>query len=299
MSFYFNRASFKDQLSLLEQVEEWLSKVGLQIENTRFSEILDLNRLIIKHTEQGTLDFLINKYGSIKLWYAITEASLFIEIYEAFKKEKSHIHRRAKLKQMIGGPFYPWDENPKKNNIENRNTLFELETAAKFKLAGAKIKGFDDVDFIFKNTRFNVQCKKLHSLKNTKYNIDQAVQQFTKKMKKKKGLKGIIALSLDKVTEKETSILKVRSPNDIRPTLSKISNDFLNQHRKKWKDLLNINILGVILFVHIVAIIEEEPHDLLTTCRDIAFDIIPQKNFFQHNDYYLLKDLGLRMQNSD
>lgn len=299
MTYSFNRITYGDQFSKLEKAEAWLNQIGIKTENTRLSEILDLNRLIVEHQEQETLDILIDEHGNLKLWYALTEASSFIKIYEAFVKEKSHIHRRAKLKKMLGGPFLPWDENQEKNNIESRNTLFELETAAKIKQAGAKVTGFDDVDFIFKKSKFNVQCKKLHSKGNIKHNIEKAADQFTRKMRRKDNLKGIISLSLDKVAGKEELLLKVNSPHEIRPALSKISNDFLNQYRNIWQSFININILGVLLFVHIVASIEEEPYNLLTTCRDIAFDLIPRKSFYQINDYNLVNELGTRMQSAD
>jgi hypothetical protein len=299
MTFGFNKISYEDQYSKLAKAEDWLNQIGIKIENTRFAEILSLNRLIVEHQKQETLNSLINEYGNLKLWYALTEAASFIKIYEAFEKEKSHIHRRAKLKKMLGGPFLPWDENHEENNIESRNTLFELETAAKIKKAGAKITGFDDVDFIFKKTKFNVQCKRLHSEGNIRHNIEKAASQFNRKMKSKTNLKGIISLSLDKVTGKEEMMLTVKSPHEVRPALARISNDFMNQHRKIWHNLVNINILGILLFVHIVATIEEEPYDLLTTCRDIAFDLIPRQSFFQINDYNLIKELGIRLQNAD
>ncbi len=296
MASSFNRITYENQFSALKNAEAWLDQIGINTEKTRFSEILKLNRLIVESQTRGSLDELINEYGNLKLWYALTEASSFIKIYEAFKKEKSHTHPRAKLKKMLGGPFLPWDENQKANNIESRNTLFELETAAKIKLAGGKIKGFDDVDFIFKKTKFNVQCKRLHSESNVKYNIEKAAEQFNKKMRKKENLKGIIALSLDKVTGKEEMILNAKSPNNVSPFLAKISNDFMNQYRQIWNSFININILGVLLFVHAIAEIDEEPYGLLTTCSEISFDLIPRQNFYQMYDYNLIKEFGVRMQ---
>ena len=209
MTSNFKRITYENQFSALEKATVWLDQIGIKIENTRFSEILELNRLIVEHQKQETLNNLIDEYGNLKLWYALTEASSFIRIHEAFEEEKSHLHRRAKLKKMLGGPFLPWDEDQKENNIESRNTLFELETAAEIKKAGGKIIDFDDVDFIFKKTKFNVQCKRLHSEENIKYNIEKAADQFNRKMRKKANLKGIIALSLDKVAGKEEMMLKL------------------------------------------------------------------------------------------
>jgi hypothetical protein len=129
-------------------------------------------------------------------------------------------------------------------------------------------------------------------------NVSEAATQFYKRMRSRPNLKGIICLSIDKLTGKEEMILKVKSPDEIRPKLEVISNSFLAKYRGLWHKLINKNILAVLLFVHVVANIEEEPYGLLTTCRDIAFDVIPQQNFIQILDYNLIVELGQRIQGS-
>ena len=89
MTSSFNRITYENQFSALEKAEAWLDQIGIKIENTRFSEILRLNQLIVENQKQDTLNNLIDEYGNLKLWYALTEASSFIQIYEAFEKEKS------------------------------------------------------------------------------------------------------------------------------------------------------------------------------------------------------------------
>lgn len=298
MTFRFNRVTFEDQFQKLEKAGQWLSNIRVETENTRFDEILRLNKEIVEHHKNNLVEELIGKYGNLKLWFALTEASSFIEIYEAFKIQKSHVHPRAKLKKMLEGPYHSWDEDVHAGNIEPRNTLFELETASKFKKGGAKITGFDDVDFVFKKTKFNVQCKRLHSEKKVRDNVSEAATQFYKRMRSRPNLKGIICLSIDKLSGKEEMVLKVKSPDEIGPKLAVISNSFLAEYRGLWHNLINKNILAVLLFVHVVANIEEEPYDLLTTCRDIAFDVIPQQNFIQRLDYNLIVELGQRIQGS-
>ena len=91
-------------------------------------------------------------------------------------------------------------------------------------------------------------------------------------------------------------ILKVGSPDEVRPRLAVLSNSVLAKYRSLWHNLVNKNILAVLLFVHVVATIEEQPYDLLTTCRDIAFDVIPQQAFYQLADYNLAVQLGQRLQ---
>lgn len=296
MTFTFNRVTFEDQFQKLEKAGHWLNSIGVVTENTRFDEILRLNKEIVEHYKKNLVEELIEKQGNLKLWFALIEASSFIEIHEAFKGQGSHVHPRGKLKKILEGPYHSWDEDVHVGNIEPRNTLFELEAASKFKKSGAKITGFDDVDFVFKKTKFNVQCKRLHSEKKVKDNLSEATAQFYKKMKSRPNLKGIICLSIDKLTGKEEMILKVNSPNEIRPKLAVISTSFLTKYRSLWHNFVNTNILAVLIFVHIVATIQEQPYNLLTTCCDIAFDVIPYQNFFQIADYNLIVELGERLQ---
>ena len=291
----FNRTTFDDLFQKLHKTLQWLDSIGIQTQNTRFDEVLRLNKEIVEYHKNNLVEELIGKHGNLKLWFALTEASSFNKIYEAFKNQKSHVHPRAKLKKMLEGPYHSWDEDASVGNIEPRNTLFELESASQFKKGGAKITGFDDVDFVFKKTKFNVQCKRLHSEKKVKDNLSEAANQFYKRMRSRPNLKGIICLSIDKLTDTEEMILKVTSPNEIEPKLASILTSFSGKYRGLWHNL-NTNILAVLLFVHVVATIKEQPGDLLTTCSEIAFDIIPQQNFFQIVDYDLIVQLGQRLQ---
>jgi hypothetical protein len=66
-----------------------------------------------------------------------------------------------------------------------------------------------------------------------------------------------------------------------------------------WQNFVNTNILAVLLFVHVVATLKENPYDLLTSCRDIVIDVIPNQSFYQMADYNLIIELGKRLQNSE
>lgn len=294
----FSRTPFEDHFEKLKKAREWLNTIGIETSNTRFDEIFLLYKEIISHRKNNLYEELSKKYDNLKLWFASTEALAFIDIYEAFKTQKSHAHPRAKLKKMLKGPYFSWDEDVDTGNIEPRNTLFELEAASKLKECGAKVTGFDDVDFFFKKTKFNVQCKRLHSEKKVKDNISEAATQFYKKTKSRPNLRGIICLSIDKLTGKEKMILEAKSPDEISPKLAVISNSFLTKHRALWHNLINIKILAVMIFIHVVAVIKETPHDLLTACHDTAFDVIPRQNFIQLSDYNLIVELGEKLEAS-
>ena len=94
------------------------------------------------------------------------------------------------------GHFSPWHENSLLENIESRNTLFELETAAILENAGENIIGYDDINFDFCDIHFNVQCKRFHSKRNISHNIQGAINQFNTRGKTTHNLIGILSFSI-------------------------------------------------------------------------------------------------------
>ena len=168
----FSMMGIDEMLSKLEKANGWLKRWGVNTSQGRFNEVLDLSRIIIDHRKRNNIQELLDSYDNLRLIYALIEGFAFAEIYEAFKDEKNHILHKSKLKKMIGGQFFSWDEPPIGDNA--RNTQFELETAAKFKKVGMEIVGLEDVDFVFEGVKFNVQCKRLHSQERVSDNINDA-----------------------------------------------------------------------------------------------------------------------------
>lgn len=281
-----------EMLSKLEKANGWLKRWGVNTSQGRFNDVLDLSRIVIDHQKRNNIQELLDSYDNLRLIHALIEGFAFAEIYEAFKEQKNHILRKSKFEKMIGGPLFSWDEPPIGDNA--RNTQFELETAAKFKKVGMEIVGLDDVDFIFERVKFNVQCKRLHSQERVSTTISEGADQFCKKMEP--GTKGIICLSIDKLLGKENEKipLPVKDEQEIGLTLGQLSDAFTNNYRTLWQNLLDTNILGILVFVHKVARMKEEPHDLLTTCRNIDLVTLPQ-NILGMNDRDLVKKLASKI----
>jgi hypothetical protein len=280
MTLTFSKTNIDQMLSELEKGDEWLKSKGIDTAKSRFSDVLNLTRIINDHQKRNNIEGFLkaNKNEQLKYVFALIEGFAFAEIYEAFKEEKNHILHKSKLEKMIEGPFFLWDELPMGDNA--RNTQFELETAAKFKEVGMEIVGLDDVDFIFERVKFNVQCKRLHSQERVSTTISEGVGQFAKKMMVNPGIKGIICLSIDKLSEKENEKipLPVKDEQEIGLTLGQLSDSFRNNYRTLWQNILDTNILGILVFIHKVARMKEEPHDLLTTCRNIDLLTLPHNN---------------------
>ena len=220
MSDKMSVRTFTEGLVQLEKTVQWLNSLGISTSSTRFGESVSLYRQIVTSLQDNTVETLIDKYGNLVLWQVLFDADSFIRVHNAFCRDKSHLLPRNNLKAMLAGPILPWDEAPSTGNIAARNLLFELEMASSFKMCDdVEVVGFDDIDFRFNGVLFNVQCKRIHSPKKIKDNIEKAGEQFAARMLKP-GTKGILCLSIDKLAKKEDMILHVDSPEEISPAMA-------------------------------------------------------------------------------
>lgn len=291
----FSTIKFEAQLSLLEDCNDWLRKIRVATTGTRFEQILLLFRTIVEHYRCGTIQDLLENHDEGTLYYVITGATSFIEVFQAFSSMKDHMVPRRKLTEALRGPLLPWDEQPSSGDTHGRNTLFELETAAWFNNCGLPPTKFDDVEFVFDSHTFNVQCKRIYSARKVEDNVRSAVDQVTDRMTLEARTKGIICLCVDKISDKEGHILEVNHPEEITPIMDKIGHDFVDKHNHIWQRLVNNDILAAAVVVKILASIRQEPHPLLTACRTTVLDIIPNNAFYQQYDYNLIKKLSAKL----
>ena len=295
MTYLFTEIKFDQELKLVQEFNQWLIKNGIKTNGSRLYEVIDLLKVIVDHYKADKVTQLLANHDEATLWVVLTDATAFVRVYLAFKNTKSHVLPRGKFKEMLVGPLLPWDESSTKNNIHGRNILFELEMAAVFKRAGLKITDYDDVSFNFKKKQFNVQCKRIHSPKSVTANISNAVDQITKRMKDS-NTKGLICLSIDKISDKEGCVLETEKHESVGPSLEKICGDFISNQRKNWQNLVNINVLGTLIVINAIALLKNYgPGPLLTSCRQTTLDIIPKNIFLQQSDYRLIKTLSSKI----
>ncbi|MEW5911460.1 MAG: hypothetical protein AB1814_02830 [Thermodesulfobacteriota bacterium] len=295
MSHNFSRITFSEQLEKLKETEKWLQGIGIVTSGSRFQEILKIVEAVVEHYNRGRIADLETKYGSQTVWAALLDSLAFIDIHEEFRYLKSHERPISKLRSILEGPLHSWEESPDKNNIQPRNTLFELEVAARLKKSGLQITGFDDVDFIFQHATINVQCKRVHSPKQVKANIDKASEQFRKRMDPEGKIRGIICLAIDKLTGTEDKIIKVNNEGEIGLRLNQVINTFREQYKHTWIGLLNINILAVMIFLRAIIDIKDNPYDLRTSACQVAVCAISDEQYLQFTDKRLIKNLSEKL----
>ncbi|MFX0198391.1 MAG: hypothetical protein ACFFCW_19910 [Candidatus Hodarchaeota archaeon] len=286
MTATFQKIDYDIILKRLDETRNWLNNIKLKTDESRFSGILEQVNVICDYHANNKVQELVNNYNNEILWYSLLESTALLDIYEAFKDLKNHQIPRAKLAEILKGPFLPRDEDPATQNTHCRNTLFELQMAAKFINAGIEVVGFDDIDFIFEEHQFNAQCKRIHSIKRIEENVQKAYEQIQSRFKKNEKQRAIICISIDKLAEKDDKILKVKRARDIAPEMIRITREFIENYKKYWQNFIDIRLIATLVFFQAAAIIEE--FNLLTRCHQMAIDPIAIPENLQSREYALI-----------
>jgi len=262
---YLTTIRYEQILSELDAMAEWLpSKAQIRIDGTRFSEIRACVQEIVIRLQNGTLEELVAAKGNELLWNALTESDSFIRIYSALKQISSQKLPRGSLKKCLSGPLLPREESH--ISAESRNTVFELELAARFHEVGIELTGFDDIDMLLDMSQVGVECKRPFSAKSSIENLRKAKEQIRKKHGPFK--LGMIAFAIDKICQTDRKILVVNNKSEVPGMIYPYINKFLEENRGAWRGLLNTKIVGIIVCLKYVCHIRDL--DLLTTGFEIA-----------------------------
>ena len=153
-------------LQLLDQLESWLSGLGMQ-KYDRIHEAIDVVR---EHDEkflalksEGRPAYCNETFGDAPFAVrtcvnANLDVTEFLNIFEAFRHE-SPDRIVPKLERASSGPFMPVVET--KQNSDARNVQFELALAAEWRLNGLNVSiGEPDLTLSVGATNYIIECKR-------------------------------------------------------------------------------------------------------------------------------------------
>ena len=170
----------KSLKNLIEELKKFSNDKNLS--KIRFANITE----IIDITNNGLLN--------VDELYRFSEAMDLIDTLNYFKEENTQEEFLVKMKKTISG----CNLLNEKNKTEARNYFFELKIATLFKKKNFKINFTKDSDIqiVFNDTKYNVQCKRPQ---NEKKIIERVLHAYKQLSENTNGIKGIIALDLSKV----------------------------------------------------------------------------------------------------
>jgi hypothetical protein len=240
--------SFIDVLKKFNEIEKWLNSLGISTKNKRFEKMKHAAELLAIEQENlaegKKYDF--KKLGREKTNLAY-EIFPFLEIYESFNTSTDNDFISA-LKHVVDGPEYSSQENASTN--VHRNHLFELRLAAKLASKGIKVKQFEDIVFDLDGYEIAIQCKR-PMFENTLFkNVEEAQRQLqnNNNLDKVTRVRGIIALSVDKMIGLDISIEDYESIETLREEIITKAKSIEREHNNKWKKLYSKNVLAILLY---------------------------------------------------
>ena len=240
----------------LEKTKKWLQQGRVNIADSRFEQVLTNLELLCTWHDQKRIPELLSNVGNELVIATLKETMPFIQIYEQFNNLKPHQSIPfSKLKKVIGGVFLTKNEDAVTN--EARNILFELELAAMLKKRGLKITGFDDVEFQLGDAHCRIQCKRPMTSRAVSRNIDEALKQlqagFTDESDKNVG---IIALSIDKILDVSTRIIKTKNDKSLEKFIEKEMVGFCDRFSEYWARIVDPRVVAVIVVLKYVVEME-------------------------------------------
>jgi hypothetical protein len=128
-------ASFDRTIEVLDQLDGWLTSLGIPPKRDRWHEaalMVQRAREHRAHFERGGQWVPIANYVP-----GLFEAMEMHEIMRAFRGDSSAA-LKGKLVRALSGPISPIEEQPK--NSAARNAMFELSLAADWKNGGADVE---------------------------------------------------------------------------------------------------------------------------------------------------------------
>ncbi|MEW8383996.1 MAG: hypothetical protein AB2705_22320 [Candidatus Thiodiazotropha sp.] len=253
----------------LNDAIEWLTSLGVVPNRGRFGLYnKTLQKLFRSHKEdrnQGYSDFP-------KMANAIYEVFDLIEIHKGLSDiSQDEISKLANFYQK-GVEEYT-KENPDKSGNMPRNTAFELLISSKLHVSNIDIDltSISDTSGQFENNHLLVECKRLQSENNIQRNIKDAKSQLKKKIFNpvKSRTCGVIALDFTKLLNPDFGLLVKNNEEEAQEWLNSATDHFIKEYQKYWTKSLGRNILGVLTYFSLLAVIEDKM--LLTHCKQYAF----------------------------
>lgn len=201
--------------------------------------LADLPPEIAAEFREQTLEYVLS----------LTESMEFVDSIAFLKTCPAEITRR-KIAKVLAGPLLPNDED--KNSNEARNTLFELNVAARLRRAGIIASpGIDaDVECEFDGRKLFVECKRPFRERNVAKQIRKAGKQLkTRLTRAASGSRGIVAVSLSKTLNRGDKFFVYTEESRAKEVLSRQLEGLAERVKKSWIRLGKDGVIGILFHV--------------------------------------------------
>lgn len=278
---------YDDILNNLVKTEEWINKLGLDINNTRFDKAktnLILINNLFKENKINEIQQSISNEEGIESIFTCSE---FNYIYNFLGNYENINELKPILKKSLGEALQFNVKACLDQNITGKH-FFQLELASCLTERNIKIEGLNDINFLIDKLGVIIQCRRPLLENDVENNILNAYSQLNKIIKGNE--RGIIAISVDKILCIDYKILDCKNLNDVIREENKKIDEIKDKFSYIWKNFININIVGIFLFIKF----KFKPWDGSIMLRK-GLHIIPLNQNSAENEL-LIKEIANRIQ---
>jgi len=237
---------YDDILNDLAKTEEWINKLGLETNNTRFDKAKE-NLILINHLFKENKICEVNKSMSNDEGIeSIFTCSEFNYIYN-FLGNYENINELKPILRNSLGEALRFNVKACLDKYIVSNHFFQLELASCLTERNIKIEGLNDINFLIDKFRVIIQCRRPLLENDVEDNILNAYLQLNKIIEGNE--RGIIAISVDKILYIDYKILDCKNLNDVIREENKKIDEIKEKFSSIWKNFKNINIVGIFLFI--------------------------------------------------
>jgi hypothetical protein len=233
-----------------------------------------------RQAEKSFLEEGLTGYG-----VALTESEEWAEVVPYLEGCDPEIVRQ-KVKDILSGPRLPLDESATSNHA--RNTLFELNMAARLWRAGLKPelgKG-TDVRCQIRDRQILIECKRPFREEGIGPNLKKAGGQLREGLENAPtGARGVIAMSLTRLVSKGDKYIVASSEEVARRGMRDHMLMIEAGSNSVWANL-GEQIVGILF--HVVALVQLEDRGIFATGQLTNAHPLARPNSF---DYRMFKDL--------
>src|SRR5882724_1835787 len=195
--------------------------LGLDVPSSRFTKfrtlLVDLDDILQR---AGNAAALRRFMADVELNGAAPTESHELVTILPFLQSISPDRSRRKLRIVLQGPTSPSDEQPQ--STEARNTMFELNLAARLQRVGldVEIGGDADLGFTCNGVRWFRECKRPWKVETIESNIGEACRQLGERLSSSRlAARGLLAISVSRSLATRAPYLEYSGEAELRRTL--------------------------------------------------------------------------------
>jgi hypothetical protein len=208
-------------VSRLDTALAFAKDLGLDPAATRFgtyrARIATLEAIRVEQSDTAAFEhFRADVEPNAVAFSESQELAMVVPFLRSVPQERA----KKKLQVMLNGPELPSAEDT--NLSHARNTMFELNLAARLERAGLSvdISGEADLDFTCDGVRWFGECKRPYKLETIEQNIKAACEQLGKRLSGSRlAARGLLAISISRPLSTKAPVLEYASEEERRASL--------------------------------------------------------------------------------